>query len=827
MTDCQVPPALTRADLGPPLDPGTFGFGTTDELTPLDEIVGQPRAARAFEVGLGVRQAGYHVFVSGVSGSGRMEMAQRVLTARAATEPVPRDWAYVNNFDRSEEPVAIALPAGQGSQLQRDLANLIGRLMDELPKAFQREDFSHEKDRLRKRYQEQGAALFAELQQLARERDFVVQQVAEGQILFFPVKNGEPISDEVAQQLSAEERERIERSQRELVEAMETIAQKQQEVDRQLNADVRQVERTFAAQLISPLLQEIADRYRDPEVSQWLDGMKSHFLRNLDRFRRRADRLQVQLEAVMGEIPQADLQERFLEYQVNVVVDNKAETHAPVVFEPAPNYRNLFGTIERVVDRFGRVVTDFTRIKAGSLLRANGGYLILDLEDALQEPFVWKLLKRALKTGTSRIEVYDPFELFTTSALRPEAIPLDVKLVALGHPLLYYLLSLYDDDFRELFRVKAEFDTEIPLTTEAGRLYGRLVRKLSVAEGLPAFDAAAIAELLWLSARLVGDRRRLTGEFRLVIDLIREAAYWARSESAPVVSAAHVRRALHEQIYRSDLIAEKIRGLIEDGTLRIRLGEPAIGSVHGLTVAELGDYAAGWPVRLTASVGVGTAGIVNIERESRLSGRTFDKGLLILEGYLRNQYARQHPLALSASLALEQTYGGVDGDSASVAELLCLLSSIAGIPLRQDIAVTGSINQLGEVQAVGGITEKVEGFFDVCRQCGLTGRQGVCIPAANVRHLIPRDEVLAAIERGEFHVWPIEHVNQGIALLTGLPAGRPSAEETFHGRVAQRLREMLGLLKQHPLPGPQAGLPVETAGFEIPQDPRPPLPGRP
>lgn len=818
--------SLSVAEIGPQFDAHSFGFATTDELPPLDEMFGQPRAARAFDVGIGVRGAGYHVFVSGISGTGRMEMARRVLTARAAREPVPQDWVYVNNFDNSEEPNAISLPAGQGVQLQRDLTSLISRLLDELPKAFQREDFSHEKEKLRQAYQAKGAEIFAELQKLASERSFAVKQVAEGQMLFIPLKNGEPITDEQAKQLTREEIEAIEKSQQELFSALETLVQRQQDIERQLNADVRQVERTFAARLIEPLLKEIADRYAAPEVAEWLQRLQAHFIRNLERFRRRADRLQSQVENLLGEVPQADLQERFLEYQVNVAVDNSGQQHAPVVFEQAPNYRNLFGTIERVVDRFGRVVTNFTRIKAGSLLRANGGYLVLDLEDALQEPFVWKHLKRALKTRSSQIEVYDPFEMFTISAMRPEPIPLDVKLVVLGHPLLYYLLYLYDDDFRELFKIKADFDSEIPLQAEAAGIYGRLVRKLSDTEGTPAFAAAAVAELLWMSSRLVGDRRKLSGEFRRIVDLIREAAHWARSDAARVVEAVHVRRALREQIYRSDLVAEKIRELIVDGTLKIRLGPPAVGCVHGLTVADLGDYAAGWPVRLTASIGVGTSGLINIERESRMSGRTFDKGMFILEGYLRNQYARQQPLALSASLALEQTYGGVDGDSASVAELLCLLSSISGVPLRQDIAVTGSINQLGEVQAIGAVTEKVEGFYDVCRALGITGRQGVCIPNANVRHLVPRDDVLEAIGRGEFHVWPIEHIDEAVTLMTDLPAGSPQEDGTFHGHVARRLREMLAALKELQPVGTSAARPW-TPEPAIPQDPRPPLPGRP
>jgi ATP-dependent Lon protease len=641
------------------------------------------------------------------------------------------------------------------------------------------------------------------------------------------LKDGKPIGPEEAQKLRPEEMQEIERKQHELIEAMQTIVQKQEEVERQLNSDVRQVERTFAARLIDPLLTEIAGRFQNEKVARWLDRLKGHFIRNLDRFRRRADRLQIQqLEAVLGEPVLADIQERFFEYQVNLLVDNSARQQAPVVVEPAPNHRNLFGTIDRVVDRFGRVVTNFTRIKAGSLLRANGGYLVIELEDALLEPFVWKELKRMIKSGSTEIEVFDPFALFTISSLKPESIPLNVKIVALGNPLLYHLLYLYDDDFREMFKVKADFDTEFDLKQNSGWIYGRLVKKLSSAENVPPFDAGAIAELIRASARIAGDKRRLSAEFRRIVDLIRETAFWARRDRVAVISSQYVQQALCEQVYRSDMIAEKIRQLIADGTLLISIGESAIGQINALTVADLGDYSFGWPARLTASVGVGATGVINIERESRLSGRTFDKGLLILEGYLRNQYARERPLALAASLALEQSYGGIEGDSASLAELLCLMSAIAGIRLRQDLAVTGSVDQWGRVQPIGAVNEKVEGFFDVCRTLGLTHRQGVCVPAANVKDLVPRTDVSDAIRNARFHIWPVVHVDEAIELLTGMEAGSVNREGTFHGRVDQRLKQMASALNEH------KGLSVSSVSAPPerpapgPHDPRPPLPGR-
>lgn len=816
---------LTADQTGPRLDPATFGFRTTDELTPLEAIVGQPRARQAMQLGLGIRQPGYHIFLSGMTGTGKMALARATLTAQARQESPPPDWVYVNNFDETEQPIAVSLKAGQGAQLKHDMAGMVTRLLEDLPKAFQREDFSREKDRLRRQYKAQGDAIFEELARMAKERSVAVQQLPDGQIMFLPLRDGKPITNEEGQKLSPEELEQIDHRQQELLEATESIAARQQEVERQLNADVRNVERTFASRVIEPLLAAISARYANPKIDRWLERLKAHFIMNLDRFRRRADRVQ-QLDPVFGEPFLADIHERFFEYQINLLIDNSARREAPVVIESAPTFRNLFGTVDRVVDRFGRVVTNFTRIKAGSLLRANGGYLVIDLEDALTEPFVWKELKRTVRNGESTIEVYDPFAMFTISSLKPEPIPLNVKLVVIGHPLLYHLLYLYDDDFREMFKVKAEFDTELPLDSQAARVYGQLVRKLQAAEQTLAFDAGAVAELLRASARMAADRDKLSAEFRRVVDLIREATYWARCEQATVVSPAHVRTALREQVYRSDLIAERIRELVQQGTLLISLGDPEVGRINALTVADLGDYTFGWPVRLTASVGVGTDGVVNIERESRLSGRTFDKGVLILEGYLRNQYAREQPLSLSASLAMEQSYGGVDGDSASAAELLCLLSAIAGAPLRQDVAVTGSVNQWGQIQAVGGVNEKIEGFFDICRQHGLSSRQGVCLPAANVRHLVLRDDVVEAVAGGQFHLWPVNRIDEALTLLTGSVAGDTGSEGTLHARVAARLQSMAAALKQRPAGATEKShLALERPPGTSP-DPRPPLPAR-
>lgn len=802
----------------------SFGFEMTSELDPLDEIVGQPRAMRALDLGLGVRHSNYHIYAAGMSGTGRMETIRHALADRIEDASIPPDWMYVNNFDEPDSPRALSLEAGQGHALKRDMENLVSLLKDALPKAFRHEDFGREKERLRKRYRERGDVLFGELDQLARENGMGVQQLPDGQILFVPLKDDRPMTPEEVGQLPPDALEELEKNEQKLVEEAGKVLGKQREIERQLTSDVREVAKEFASRLIEPLVEEISKKYESEELQEWLTQMKKHLIDHIDRFRERAPMPPGLLAAMGGEEPGGG-PDRFVEYQVNLLVDNGKLEKAPVVIEDAPNYRNLFGTIERMVDRSERVTTNFTRIKSGSLLKASGGYLILNLMDALMEPYVWKQLKRTLKSGALEIETYDPFSIITISGMKPESIPLKTKLVVLGEPLIYHLLYLYDEDFREIFRVKADFDDEMSRDAESGMVYGQFVRKLSETEEVLPFDAEGVGELVCAGARMTAHKEKLSTTFSRVADVVREADYWARKEGVEAVRGHHVRQAMNEQVYRSDMIAEKIRELIADGTLLIDVKGKVTGQINGLAVADLGDYAFGRPSRLTASVGIGTAGIVNIERESRLSGKTFDKGLLILDGYLRSTYAQKQALALSAGIAMEQSYGGIDGDSASVAEIVCLLSALADVPLRQDLAVTGSMNQKGEVQAIGGVNEKVEGFFDVCRQTGLTGMQGVAIPKSNVKNLVLRHDVVMAVEQGEFHIWPISHVNEALELFGGIPAGTVDAAESFHGKVMVRLDQMAEALKEQAPGGGERVIAASPAPSAQP-DPRPPLPGR-
>jgi predicted ATP-dependent protease len=806
---------LDAEDVDLRIDPNAFGFADTSELSPrADGLLAQPRALRALELGLAIRDSGYNIYLAGLNRSERKGQVRDAITKHAQRQPTPPDWVYVNDFDRPERPWAISLSPGEGMRLKRSVDAMLDRLADELPQALQQEEPSRALQRLGHELQEQAQELSRELEALAKSKGLAVRMTMGG-LMLVPLREGRPMSDKEISELSEDEQREIRDRQAEVAEHASALTSRQQELQRRLAAQTRELEREFAARHIDPLVQSVAQEHRNPRVHAWLERAKQDMVHHLEHFRPIED------EGERGLLALAST-DRLSSYRVNVVVDNGSLEGAPIVIEDCPNYKNLFGVLDRRTDALGRSQVDFTRIRAGSLLRASGGYLVFDIVDALMEPAVWKELKRGIKAGSLQIQEYEPMGIFSISALQPEPIPLDVKLVACGLPRLYHMLYLLDEDFREVFKVKAEIDPHMARSQEEGTTVGRLIASLDVRP----FDAPAIAELVRAAARMAGDRRKLTAELGQIADLAREADYWAGNQAARRVRAEHVRTAVDERVYRSDLIARHVTELIEDGALRITCDGEVAGQINAMSVVDLGDYAFGRPLRLTAGVGVGAAGLINIERESKLSGSTFDKSMLILEGYLRNKYANDQPLALSASLAVEQSYGMIEGDSASVAELLCLLSALAETPLRQDIAVTGSVNQWGQVQAVGGVNEKIEGFFDVCRLGGLTGAQGVIIPASNVRNVILRPDVVGAIEQNHFHVWAIEHVDRGLELLSGLCAGTFSDDESVHGRVAKRLRDLADVLdRRHAWGGGDGGVRVLTSDGHPHADPRPRLPG--
>ncbi len=788
----------------------------------LIELFGQGRALDAIRLAMGIDAPGYNVFVSGLRTRQERESVLRLLGEKAATMPTPGDWVYVNNFRNPESPVAIYLLPGQGVELRERMAELLSFVLEQLPKAFRREDFDQERAALRDKYNKRAQELFGNLETRARERGFAIQSTPSGQVIFIPLIEGKmPESPEALNKAMAgrtdAEREALAKVQVELQDELATLTLRQQEMMRELIEDIRAIERAFAARLINPSIEDLKHRIKNPAVDSWLEQVGEHMLGNLDRFREQP------AEQGPPRPPSIEDGPRWFEYQVNVLVDNSATRGAPVVLEDAPTYRNLFGTIERWIDPLGRSGTNFTRIIGGSFLKSHGGFLVFDMEDAAIEPGVWKTLKRTLKSGRMTLETFEPLPFFSMSGLKPEPIEIHNKVVVLGGAYLYNLLYFYDTDFSELFKVKAEVRPAVAADGAAAAHYAARVGALSRRENLPPFDASALERIVEFGMRMAGDRTRVLAMLEPIDDLARESAYFARGEDAARVSGAHVERALVERMLRLNFIEEEIRRLIANGTLIVEIKGTSVGQINGLAVLDVGGYSFGRPSRVTATVALGQSGVINIEREARMSGSTHDKGIMILSGFLRARFGQTHPLAMTASLCFEQSYSGIDGDSASSTELYALLSALSGVPLRQDLAVTGSVDQHGTVQAIGGVNQKVEGFYRVCKTIGLTGAQGVLVPRTNVSNLTLDPETTGAIERGQFHIYPIDTIDHGIEALTGVRAGTIEEPGSINYLVDQRLKKMADILRDRPMGETRV---VQEAG-QSPPIPKPPTPPEP
>ena len=816
---------LSATDLEPVIDPAWFPFASTAEIDPLGGLVAQPRAIRALEVGLGVQGSGYNVFAIGLSGTHLPRLLRTFVEERVAGRPTPPDWIFVNNFDEPDRPFAISLPAGQAVQLKRDMHELPEKLSQILPRALQYQGFNQEKERLQRDCNQRCDELFNQMRELAVQRNLHVDVAPDGRLLFAPLRDLVPLTPDETSQLPMPELEAFLQRQVELLRDAQPILEQQQRAVLELGTAIRNIERTFAEAILTSLIDPLWQKYQSEPIRAWLDRVKQHMLDNLAPFFGTPPSPPQPQEGGDQQPPPVPPGPPPLppnwDYEVNVAVDNSNLKGPPVLAEDVPTYKNLFGFVERSIDFSGRIVTHFTQIKSGTLLRGNGGVVLFNLDDAIEEPFVWKELKRTLKNRRIQIDSYDTNVPLGASGLKPHSIPLDIKLIVVGSQNLFYYLSFMDPDFNELFKVKAEFSQEMPLDAEGCSYYSRLVRMLSDREGLPPFDPSAMREMVRFGTRVLSDRRRLSADFSQIAGLAREASHWCLQAKASVVTADHVRQALEERVYRSNWFAVQTLELMKDGTLRIEPTGSAAGQINSLTVLSLGDYSFGRPARLTASAWVGQTGVINIERESRLSGSTHDKGMLIMEGYLRGKYAQHAPIGLGASLAFEQSYSGIDGDSASAAELFCLVSALSGLPLRQDVGVTGSVDQHGRIQAIGGINEKIEGFFDVCRIAGLTGSQGVCFPKANVPNLVLRPDVIEAVASGRFHLWPIERLDQGLELLTGTPAGEVSDPQSVHGRVAARFQQISQAMRETP-PSPLERAAAAPAAAGPPPPPAPP-----
>ena len=795
-----APPRELSADAAAFAVPaGELAFQTTAELDIAADWAGQERALGALEVGLRVPHAGFNLYVCGLGGTHREHTLSKLLSDLTRGLPRPGDRVLVQNFQNRDRPRAFYLPAGQGKQLRRDLQELVEDLRRLLPETFRKETFEEEKEQLSERYGHEGETIAKELQQRAQEKGFMIQFHPQGGVFFIPIKDGKPMEPEEFEKLSEAEQNELRRRERELSREVKVMLRRQQALGRRLGREVKEVERRVAADVITPLIEEIIQRYDNPEVQQYLTEVREQMLDSLDAFREQPPTPFPFPGMFAGGAPDG-----LVDYEVNVLVDNSATSGAPIIVESSPAYKNLFGAVERMVDPSGKLVTNFTRIKAGSLLRAHGGCVIINVLDTLSEPLVWRALKRCLKSEELEIEAYDPFALFATTTLKPEPMRISTRVVLTGPTEIFQLLYFLDEEFREIFKVRVDFGFEVD--GEPGRRnFIAQVARIARDERLPPFRAAAVARLLEFGARTVGDRRKLPSQWGDVADIMREAAFWCRKSGGSEVEEAHVQRALDQRIFRLNRIEEKLRELIRDGVILVDVDGSKVGQVNGLAVANIGGYEFGRPSRVTAAVAMGSQGIINIEREAQLSGHTHDKGMFILTGYLRRTYAQDFPLSLTASVCFEQSYGGIDGDSASSTELYALISSLSGVPLRQDLAVTGSVNQWGEIQPIGGINEKIEGFFATCRAVGLTGRQGVVMPVQNIDGLVLRPEVIEAIRAGQFHLYPVRTVDEGIEVLTGCKAGTVSEEGTVHSLATQRLRQLAEGLRQFAAAAAQPG----------------------
>jgi len=782
--------SLSPQQLRQTCDPSQFDFESTEELEELSEVIGQERAVSAVRFGIGIQREGYNLFALGPSGTGKRTTIKQFLDQKAADEPIPSDWCYINNFDDTHKPKALQLPPGQGIELREDMKQLVEELRIAIPTAFESEDYQTRKQELQEQFKEKQEAAFNVIQEKAQEQGIALIRTPVG-LAFAPLQDGEVVGPEEFQELPEEKREQVKEHIEKLQEQLQETLRQARKWEREAREKLKELDRQVAMFAVGHRIQELQEKYSDlSDVLDYLEAMKEDVVESVDDFRKTNEQEQ---QALMGSISTDRIAEaKFRRYNVNVIVDHSESEGAPVIYEKHPTYNNLIGRIEHIA-QMGALVTDFNLIKPGALHRANGGYLLVDARELLMQPYAWEGIKRVLRAQEVRIEsLSQALSLVGTVSLEPESIPLNVKMVLIGEPRLYYLLYQLDPDFSELFKVEADFNSEMKRTAENHELYARMIATIVQREELRPFDRGAIARIIEHSSRLVSDTQKLSTHLLSIANLLQEADYWASEAENGAVTTADVQRAIDAQIHRADRLRERVQEQIERGMILIDTDGEHKGQVNGLSVISLGDYTFGQPSRITARTRLGKGQVVDIEREVELGGPIHSKGVLILSGFLGARYAQDHPLSLSASLVFEQSYGGVDGDSASLAELCALLSSLADAPIKQSLAVTGSINQHGDVQPIGGVNEKIEGFFDVCKARGLTGEQGALIPASNVENLMLRQDLVEAVEEGQFHIYPVETVDQGLELLTGLPIGERDKEGNFpEGSVNQLIEARL------------------------------------
>ncbi|HKQ62763.1 MAG TPA: ATP-binding protein [Candidatus Polarisedimenticolaceae bacterium] len=783
-------------------DPESFGFKLSEELG--DEasiqVIGQPRALESLRLGLQVQSEGFNIFVSGEVGGGRSSVVRRMLGEVERGGTAPQDLVYVYNFRETDEPCMLRFPAGKGRAFRRAMRELIGALHRALPRLFESESYRKTRTARIETSTTLQKARLREFEKRVQEDGFALVQVQLGPLLvrpqIFPLMAGNPVEMSQLEALVDEgkyQRKEFEAQEKKLVRLrseLETLGKQLRQMDRELRAELVKLDRELGQPLVAEAIAEIREEFDAEGLAPYLEQVAENLLDGIETFHESGEPTPETPVPRSSERPPHDPR-----YEVNVLVDNSQTQGKPIIWETTPSYRNVFGAIEKARREGGEWETDHTRIRAGSLLRANGGYLVLDAIDVLTEPGVWATLKRTLRTRQLEIQSFDPLYLFTGLAIKPQPVPIDVKVVMIGTPLIYRLLYHLDEDFKKIFKIKAEFAQHTSRDEQELQNYARFIHKKCRDDALPPFHRDAVATVVEYGVRLAGHHDKLTTRFTDIADVVREAAYWARRDKARHVRVEHVDRAVASRTYRVNLYEELGREQIVEGTVLLDVVGERVGQVNALAVLDVGDHLFAQPSRITATTAMGRAGIIAIDREAEMSGSIHTKGVLILAGFLRSRFAQNKPLTLTASLCFEQSYAGIEGDSASSSELYALLSSLSRVPIRQGIAVTGSVNQLGEIQPIGGINEKVEGFFDLCSRQGLGGEQGVMIPYRNLPHLMLRKDVVEAVRRGRFHVWAVSTIEQGIEVLTGLPAGERAndgsyPDATVFGRVDDELARL-------------------------------------
>lgn len=787
---------LAVGELKKTANPVDFEFKTTAEIKTKAKILNQERAAKSINFGLKMQEKGYNIFAAGILGTGRNSAVLSAVEEIASMQPTPDDWCYVYNFDSPDEPKAISLKAGMGEEFKKDMNEVIKELQSSVPKAFDSKDYEEQKRSIIKRFQEKRDKLVEDLEQKARNKGFELKQTSTG-LVSVPLVRGKAVSPEKFETLNEGERREIEKYREELQNEIADMIRKIRNLEKEIKLQVKKLDKHIAMFATEHFIEELKEKYKDyGDIVRHLQSVQEDIIENIEAFREK--------EAPIFPIPELGVpveKKLFTKYQVNCLINNKETKGAPIIKETNPTYYNLVGRIE-YRSQLGAMTTDFTMIKPGAIHKANGGYLIVQALDVLKNFLAWEAMKGIIKTEHIKIEdINEQFRIISTATLKPQPIAVKVKIIMVGHPLIYHLLYVLDEEFRKLFKVKADFNMLMDRTDGQIDNYVNFVSVRAQQENLLPFTPDAVAKVVECGSRLIEDQTKLSARFLDVADILREASYWAKSDNSKKVTAFYVTKALEEKVYRSNMIEERIREMIKEGQILISVEGSAVGQVNGLSVVDLGDYSFGLPSRITARAYMGNRGVIDIQREARLGGKIHSKAVMIISGYLGEKFAHNKPLTVSASLSFEQTYSEVEGDSASSAEIYALLSALSCLPLKQEIAVTGSVDQRGNIQPIGGVNEKIEGFFYVCKQQGLNGSQGVVIPHTNLKNLMLREEVIEAVRDGKFHIYPVMTIEEGIEILTGKPAGEMKKDgsypkDTVFGLVDRKLNDLaLGWLK--------------------------------